>query len=137
MPTPEQVRTAVDRHFARWNARDRNGWIANFAENVVFNDPVGAPPKHGRAAAEKSWDNSWTDGQEWTLKPTRIIVCANQAAVTLENHGTVGGQRFVMHGIEIWTVDDDGLVKEVHAYFQPPDNVTLDEYFRTDRDPSA
>ena len=58
MPTPEQVRTAIENHFRFWNAGDRAGWIRNFAENVVFHDPVGSPPKHGRSAAEKSWDNS-------------------------------------------------------------------------------
>ena len=134
MPTPEQVRAAVDAHFRLWNAGDREGWIANFADDVVFHDPVGAPPKHGRSAAEHSWDNSFTNGQQWTLRPTKIIVCADEAAVTLENHGVVNGQTFAMEGIEIWKVDDDGRVCTVRAYFAAPEGVQLDEYFTTDRD---
>ena len=43
MPTPEQVRAAVDAHFRLWNAGDREGWIANFAEDVVFHDPRRRP----------------------------------------------------------------------------------------------
>lgn len=133
MPTPEQVRTAVERHFECWNARRRDDWIANFAEDVTFHDPVGAPPKHGRAAAERSWDNSFTNDQEWTLELTRLVVCADEAAITLRNHGLVQGRRFTMEGIEIWRVDDDGRVREVRAYFEPPEGVVLDEYFRPDR----
>jgi steroid Delta-isomerase len=134
VPTPEQVRAAVDAHFRLWNAGDREGWIANFADDVVFHDPVGAPPKHGRSAAEHSWDNSFTNGQQWTLRPTKIIVCADEAAVTLENHGVVNGQTFAMEGIEIWKVDDDGRVCTVRAYFAAPEGVQLDEYFTIDRD---
>lgn len=131
-PTPEQVRRAVERHFACWNAGRREEWIANFADDVVFHDPVGKPPKRGREAAERSWDNSFTHGQQWTLELTRIVVCADEAAITLRNHGTVDGRSFTMEGIEIWKVDAAGRVREVRAYFQPPEGVELDPYFRPD-----
>jgi len=133
VPTPEQVREAIGKHFRSWNAGERAAWIANFADDVVFHDPVGSPPKHGRAAAEKSWDNSFRDGQAWTLELTRLVVCADQAAITLRNHGRVGGRDFTMEGIEVWTVDDSGRVCEVRAYFEPPADIQLDPYFRRDR----
>ena len=136
MPTPEQVRAAVDTHFRSWNSGNRDAWIANFADDVVFHDPVGAAPKHGRPAAEKSWDNSFTNGQQWTLTPTLIVVCGDEAAVTLQNHGLVNGQSFTMDGIEIWKVNDDGRVCTVRAYFQPPAGVQLDEFFTPERDAS-
>lgn len=133
MPTPAQVRQAVDNHFSRWNAGDREAWIANFADDVVFHDPVSSPPKHGRAAAGKSWDNSFSNGQKWTLELTRIVVCGDEAAITLRNHGHVGGRDFTMEGIEIWKVDDTGRVCQVRAYFEPPADVELDPYFRRER----
>ena len=133
MPTPEQVRQAIDNHFRRWNAGEREAWIANFADHVVFHDPVGSPPKYGRAAAENSWDNSFTNGQAWTLELTRLVVCGDQAAITLRNHGRVGGRDFTMEGIEVWTVDDSGRVSEVRAYFEPPADIVLDPYFRRER----
>ena len=134
MPTPQQVRTAVENHFRFWNAGDRAAWIANFADDVVFHDPVSSPPKHGRAAAERSWDNSFSNGQAWTLTLTQLVVCGDEAAITLDNHGRVGGQEFTMRGIEIWKVDDSGRVREVRAYFEPPADVQLDPYFQRQRD---
>jgi len=135
MPTPDQVRSAVQSHFDCWNAGRRDDWIANFADDVVFYDPVGAPPKHGRKAAEESWDNSFSDDQQWTLELTRLVVCGDEAAITLLNHGRVDGRIFSMEGIEIWKVDGGGLVSQVRAYFEPPEDVVLNEYFRHDRTP--
>lgn len=135
-PTPEQVRHAIERHFECWNAGRRADWLANFSDDIVFHDPVGAPPKHGRRAAEGSWDNSFTDGQTWTLELTRLVVCGDEAAITLRNHGRVGDRSFSMEGIEIWKVAPDGRVREVRAYFEPPADVVLDEYFRPDRRPA-
>jgi steroid Delta-isomerase len=137
MPTAEQVRQAIENHFAMWNSGRREDWIANFADNVVFHDPVSAPPKYGRAAAEKSWDNSFSNDQQWTLELTRLVVCGDEAAITLRNYGCVNGQRFTMEGIEIWKVDDDGRVCQVRAYFEPPADVQLDDYFQRQRDPEA
>ena len=134
MPTPQQVRAAIDNHFRFWNAGDRAAWIANFADDVIFHDPVSAPPKHGRAAAERSWDNSFSNGQKWTLVLTQCVVCGDEAAITLDNHGVVNGQAFTMRGIEVWKVDDSGRVCQVRAYFEPPETVELDPYFRRQRD---
>lgn len=137
MPTESQVRSAINAHFTHWNARNREEWIANFADRVVFHDPVSSPPKHGRAAAARSWDNSFSNGQQWTLELTRVVVCGDEAAITLRNHGVVGGRAFTMEGIEIWKVDDEGRVREVRAYFEAPRDVELDPYFRRARDTSS
>lgn len=137
MPTESQVRAAVEAHFRHWNAREREEWIANFSDDVVFHDPVSSPPKHGRAAAARSWDNAFSNGQQWTLELTRIVVCGDEAAITLRNHGVVGERDFTMEGIEIWKVDDHGRVREVRAYFEPPRGVELDPYFRRTRDTTS
>lgn len=133
-PTAGQVRTAVERHFRYWNAGDRAAWVANFSDDVTFHDPVGAPPKHGRRAAEKSWDNSFSNGQQWKLELTSLVVCGDEAAITLRNHGLVNGKAFTMEGIEVWKVDAEGRVCQVRAYFQPPADVKLDAYFQRERD---
>ena len=129
MPIKQQVRSALEKHIEFWNTQQRESWVANFSDDIVFNDPVGSAPKFGKSAAEASWDNSFSDGQLWTLELTRLVVCGDEAAITLKNHGRVGGQDFVMEGIEIWKVNEQGLVCEVRAYFEPPESVELDSYF--------
>lgn len=133
MPTPDQVRAAVEEHAARWNARDRSSWLELFSDSVTFDDPVGAPTKHGRAAAEASWDNSFREGRAWTLHPQRIVVCGDEAAVVMHNRGVLGGRKVEVHGVEIWKVADDGKVSAVRAYFEQPTDFELDPYFRPGR----
>jgi hypothetical protein len=66
-PAKEALRRAIDRHVACWNAEDREGWLALFDPGVVFEDPVGVPPKRGLEAARLQWERSFKPGQRWTL----------------------------------------------------------------------
>lgn len=124
------VRDAVLRHVELWNSGCRDEWLSLFADDVTFDDPVGAPTKHGRRAAELSWDNSFRPGRRWTLHPERITVCGNEAAVVMHNIGELDGRKVSVDGVEIWRVDDDGRVCAVRAYFEQPQDFELDPYFR-------
>lgn len=121
---------AVQQHAANWNARDRSAWLALFSDDVTFEDPVGKAPKIGRAAAEGSWDNSFTPGRVWTLHPQRIIPGGtHEAAVEMLNRGDLHGDQVELRGIEIYRVDDDGLIIEVRAFFEQPTDFELNPFF--------
>jgi ketosteroid isomerase-like protein len=127
-PSPEQVRRAVEQHCALWNERDQEGWEALFADDVTFDDPVGVPTKHGRQAVHDSWARSLTPGRSWRLVPTKIVVCADEAAVLMRNEGNLHGREVVVDSVEIWRVGADGKVVAVRAYFEPDPTVQSD-YF--------
>ncbi len=124
----QPVRVAVEQHCALWNARRQSEWEGLFAADVTFDDPVGAPTKHGRDAVRASWERSLTPGREWRLVPTRIVVCGEEAAVVMRNEGTLHGRRVDVESVEIWKVDAAGLVTAVRAYFEPDPEVQSD-YF--------
>ncbi len=126
------ARHAVEQHAARWNARDREGWLALYRDDVMFEDPVGKAPKLGRAAAEGSWDNSLRPGREWTLVPERIVTGGNEAVVLMRNEGLVNGVEEVVNSVEVWKVDDAGLVIHIRAFFDQPTDIELDPYFQPD-----
>jgi len=130
--TVHPARRAVEEHARRWNARDREAWLELFADDVVFEDPVGKAPKLGRTAAEGSWDNSLRPGREWTLVPTRIITGGSEAVVDMRNEGVVDGVAAVVEGIELWKVDDRGKVVHVRAFFEQPTEIELDPFFQPD-----
>jgi steroid Delta-isomerase len=116
---PAAARAAVENHCRFWNERDRASWEALFADDVTFDDPVGVPTKHGREAVRQSWERSLTSDRSWTLVPTRIVVCADEAAVLMRNEGDLAGEKVVIDSVEIWKVREDGLVQAVRAYFEP------------------
>lgn len=124
---------AVVAHATRWNAMDRRAWLELFADEVTFEDPVGRTPKVGRAAAEGSWDNSFTPGRRWTLHPQRIIPGGtHEAAVEMLNKGDLHGEKVELRGIEIYRVDDAGLIVSVRAFFEQPTDFALDPFFVPD-----
>ena len=132
MAEPSLARRAVERHCEFWNARDQQAWSALFADEVVFEDPVGAPPKLGPEAVRESWERSLTPGREWHLVATRIIACGSEAAVVMRNEGNLHGTSVVVETLEIWRVRDDGLVTSIRAFFEPDPHVQSD-YFQTSR----
>lgn len=129
-PSAHGAVRAVQLHAAKWNARDRSAWLALFHDDVTFEDPVGKAPKRGRAAAEGSWDNSFTEGRIWTLHPQRIIPGGlHEAAVHMLNRGDLHGEKVELQGIEIYRVDEDGLIVSVRAFFEQPTDFELNPFF--------
>ncbi|HKY89755.1 MAG TPA: nuclear transport factor 2 family protein [Nevskiaceae bacterium] len=129
MPTKAQIEQAIRNHFEAWNAKDKARWLANFADGIRMEDPVGGLPKVGREALEKSWTNSFKDGHDWKLEVVVMQICADQAALHVKNHGVVDRRPVELDSIEIYTIDDAGKVAYVRTYFNPPDGQQLDPYF--------
>jgi steroid Delta-isomerase len=126
------ARRAVEHHCEYWNARNQQAWTALFADEVVFEDPVGSPPKHGAEAVRASWERSLTPGREWRLVPARIIAGGNEAAVVMRNEGDLQGRSVLVESLEIWRVRGDGLVTSVRAFFEP-DPAVQSDYFQLSR----
>ncbi len=133
MADASAARLAVERHCEYWNTRDQQRWSALFADEVVFEDPVGAPPKHGREAVRDSWERSLTPGREWRLVPARIVACGSEAAVVMRNEGNLEGRSVLVESLEVWRVREDGLVVSVRAFFEP-DPAVQSDYFQLNRD---
>jgi hypothetical protein len=121
---------AVQLHAANWNAQDRTAWLALFEDSATFEDPVGKTPKLGRVAAEGSWDNSFTEGRVWTLHPQRIIAGGEaEAAVRMLNRGVLHGKEVELESIELYRVDETGLIVSVRAFFEQPTDFELNPFF--------
>jgi SnoaL-like domain len=112
------AREAFEAHAFYWNNSDRRSWLGLFADDVTFDDPVGVPTKHGRAALETSWDRSNRPGRAWRLEPRRIMLCGSEAAIDLLNHGDLDGVQITVGSIEIWRVNAHGMVDAVRVYFE-------------------
>jgi ketosteroid isomerase-like protein len=129
MPTRKEIEAVLANHFRTWNAQDKEGWMANFSEDFVAEDPVGGLLKKGREAQEKSWENSFKDGHCWKLEPILVAVCANQAGLHVKNTGMVNGKPVEFHTIEVWKFNDDCKVCDCRTYFNPADGDEVDPYF--------
>lgn len=127
------VENAVRSHVAFWNTMDRESWIQLFSPHMVFEDPVGTPEKVGMDAVFKSWDRSFKPGRRWTLHPEHVVAAGNEAAVVMRNEGDLNGQKVTIRSIEIFIVDDSGLLVRIRSFFDQPTDFALSDYFTPER----
>ncbi|MFM8382569.1 MAG: nuclear transport factor 2 family protein [Actinomycetota bacterium] len=130
----DPARQALERHVEFWNGQQRDRWVALFSSAMVFEDPVGTPPKVGLAAVHNSWDRSFTPGRRWTLHPQTVISVGQEAAVLMLNSGDLQGRRVEITSLETFTVDADGLIVHIRSFFEQPQDFALADYFTPQRD---
>lgn len=127
------VQQAVQSHVALWNSMKRESWIKLFSPAMVFEDPVGAPEKVGLDAVYKSWDRSFKPDRRWTLHPEHVVAAGNEAAVVMRNEGDLNGEMVTIRSVEIFIVDESGLLVRIRSFFDQPANFALSDYFTPDR----
>ena len=103
-PTTEEIRTLLHNHVQYWNESRFDDWIALFPDDVELDDPVGEPVRVGKQAAfVDNWNHSHV---EWNLAITNLVVVGNEAAMTVQNTGSVDGNEVVVTSIELYTFGD-------------------------------
>jgi ketosteroid isomerase-like protein len=114
------ARQAVRRHVEFWNAQNKASWLALFSEDVKYEDPPGTVSSQGRQVmSDYAWDRSFTDTKRWILEAVLILACGHEAVVHMRNHGSVDGRPAWTDSMEIWSVNTDGLVDSVRAFWEP------------------
>lgn len=119
MPTAEQIRTAVDSYGSSYASRDRAAFLALFSSDAVQIDPVSAPANIGHEAIGTFFDKVMNMAPDLTLFVDRTIVCGDQAAVDFHVEATMGGVKLGFAGIDIFTVNEAGLITAITAYSDP------------------
>ena len=120
MPSPEQVRAAVDGYAAHLQARDRDAWLALFADDATVVDPVPSEPVVGRDAIAAFYDGLARMAERYRLEQRDVHVCGAQAALEytlVAGPATGGGVAF--DAVGVFTVDDDGRITSLTAYWEP------------------
>jgi hypothetical protein len=115
------ARAAVYAHVRHWNNQDKDSWLKILADDVRYEDPPGTVAAVGRdVMSVQAWDKSFTADKVWTLEPVLVIACGREAQVYMRNHGSVAGKPAWVDSIELWRVNDEGLVDSVRAFWEPP-----------------
>ncbi|MGW0663398.1 nuclear transport factor 2 family protein [Streptodolium elevatio] len=115
------AREAVLAHVRHWNNQDKDSWLKILADDVRYEDPPGTVAGIGRdVMSVQAWDKSFTPDKTWILEPLLVIACGREAQVHMRNHGSVAGKPAWVDSIELWRVNDEGLVDSVRAFWEPP-----------------
>lgn len=120
MPTPEQVRAAVDGYAAHLQARDRGAWVALFAEGATLVDPAPGEPVVGHEAIGAFFDTLAGMAERYHLDQRDLHVCGPQAALEYTlTAGQAAGGGVAFDGVAVFTVDDEGRIAALTAYWEP------------------
>ena len=121
MPTADELRALIATYVSTMNARDPDTIAALFAEDAVQADPVSSPPNVGRDAIRAFFTASIGASEGWAFSAPAVHTCGDQVAINFQIEVKSSGTTMTIGGIEVFTVNDDGLIASVNAYWDETD----------------
>src|ERR1700761_9852708 len=106
-------------------ARDKEAWVANFADDGIVEDPVGPSAfdpegkgHRGRDAISAFWDMAIapTDRIEFVFRDT--YQCGNEEANVGHILITTGDYQVTAEGVFTYKADDEGRMVALRAYWE-------------------
>jgi ketosteroid isomerase-like protein len=123
MPTPTQVQEAVASYAAAVSSADRDAILACYGKDPRVTDPYPGPTHQGRDGVAGFWDGVLGMGTPVSFVPERVVVAGDRGvfsfAIQLDIGEAEGKARLQVEGYDILTIDDDGLIAEQLAYWDP------------------
>ena len=118
--SPQTTRATIENYVKAWATGDKKLFLTLFAEDAVWEDPVGSPPFKGLAGVEKFWDFSHA-GPARQLTPVahEIVTCANQGILrfTMQVRLPKENQGLDLSIIDYFEVNDAGKIKVAKAFW--------------------
>jgi ketosteroid isomerase-like protein len=123
MPTPTQVRQAVSSYATAVSAADKEAILACYGSDPRVTDPYPGPTHEGREGASAFWDGVLGMGTPVSFVPDRIVVAGDRGVfsftIQIDLGEGEGKARLQVEGYDVLTIDDDGLIAEQLAYWDP------------------
>jgi ketosteroid isomerase-like protein len=127
----------VHEWYARWNARDKAGWLEHWRTlapgEPTIEDPVGTPVKRGWDAVAELWDR--TGPNHPTVAVEQLIGGGREVAVVARNEGAYRGEPLRIDSIDVFRVNDDGT-SSVRSFWAIPDHIPYGRWTASTGEPA-
>lgn len=124
MPSAKQAAVAS---LSAVRAKDKNGWLALFADDALVEDPVGPSPfdpngkgHRGKAGIGAFYDNVIAHNDEFDFTINNAFECANECASFAHFKISTRGTSFEMPIIIVHRVNDAGKIVSLRAFWEFP-----------------
>jgi ketosteroid isomerase-like protein len=130
MPTTDQVKEAIARYSALVPSADKAAILACYSADAQVTDPYPGPTHEGPDGASKFWDGVLGIGTPVSFVAEQIVVAGDRGVfrftIQIDVGEGEGKARLQVEGYEILTIDDDGLIVDQLAYWDPAAVHTVD-----------
>ncbi|MGH9301618.1 MAG: nuclear transport factor 2 family protein [Acidimicrobiales bacterium] len=127
MPTPEEVRAAINAYVKAFDAQDKAAFLDVFTDDARQIDPAPGPANVGKEAIGAFWDNAAQMAESFKFNVHNIIVCGDEAAMIFTmTLGLADKSRVKFDGVDIFKVAESGKVESITAYWDPTQIVPAD-----------
>ena len=116
-----QMKATLQAYVDRTNAGDAAGLVALFASDAVIEDPIGSPPKSGAQIAAWFADTVAFDTHITPVAPLRGSHGDEALLVFDVTFTPPGGTRLRIRSADACTIDADGLITSLRAFWGPDD----------------
>jgi steroid delta-isomerase len=119
MPDREQMIEAVRTRCRASTEGNFDEWVKIWADNVVVEDPVGAPPHRGIEAVRTTfWGMSRNAAPRLTLTED-VIVCGKEAIAIMQVEvGPADNRRTLAPVVDHFTFDENAKITGMRAFFK-------------------
>ncbi|WP_040788277.1 nuclear transport factor 2 family protein [Nocardia paucivorans] len=125
MSTEHPARAAGLASQAAVRARDKDAWLALFAEDAVVEDPIGpsgfdpeGKGHRGRDAIAAFWDKAIAGTESIEFLFGDSFACGSEVAFTGIIRTVVGGHRIDAEGVFTYKVDETGKITALRAFWE-------------------
>ncbi|HEX3796459.1 MAG TPA: nuclear transport factor 2 family protein [Acidimicrobiales bacterium] len=121
------VRELAIRSRAAVHARDREGWLALFADDAVVQDPIGPSPfdpegkgHHGKEAIAAFYDTVIGPSEAISFEITASYLCGDEVADAGIITTTIAGgtHQAIVHGVYTYRSNGAGKLAALRAFWE-------------------
>lgn len=116
----QKTREVIENYVKAWTTGDKKLLLSIFADDVVWEDPVGTPAFVGLKGVEKFWDFSHQDSaRQLSPKVHEIVTCANQGILrfTMQVRLPHLNQGLDLSVIDYFVINDAGKITVAKAFW--------------------
>lgn len=117
MPSPEEIRAAMQRYLTFLCESDVEGIMELYAEGATVEDPVGRAPVVGADAVRAFYAAAVPALRVELTGPIRVAGC--ECAMPMLAELDLGDRKGYMDVIDVMRFDDDGKVVSMRAFWNP------------------
>lgn len=111
------IKKVLQAYADAWQSKDREAWLALFADNASITDPVGQPAMEGKEAIAGFYDRVTGMAESMDFQIHRIVGCGKKGALLFTLVTVMGSAKMAIDVIDIFEIDDAGKILTLEAYW--------------------